>query len=337
MGDRPAFLVIEDNPADFRLIERHCTRQELDAHWHRVDRLGQLRDALEMRAWDLVLADCHVPGLEFTNSFAIIREMQPDLPVILISGHVGEERAVELLKLGVRDFIFKDNLTRLVPVIRNTLRDVDDVRARKRAEEMLLASERRFRALASNAPDVIWRFDPRGTILDISGAHEGVLGYGAGELIGDRLRRLIHPEDIDLLRDFTLLVKANTAGQSIVTRLRHKDGRYIWIESTTQALRDDGGQVVEMVSISRNITQRKEAEERLGLYRTMFHSTQEGIVVTDAHGNIIIVNPSFSKVTGYDEGELIGENPRILKSGVIAHPSRSRRERAGAVFSQPAV
>ena len=448
MGGPLAFLAIEDSQADFVLLERHCRRENMDIHWQWVDRLEQLRAALAAREWDLVLSDYHLPGLKFTDAFAVIRSLQPELPVILLSGHVGEETAIEMLKLGVRDVIFKDNLRRLVPVIHTILREVEEARAFHAADAKLKQvmrdlrkSEKRYRVLASNAPAIIWRFDPQGTILDISGAHERLLGYAASELVGGRLRPLVHPEDVEPLRAFTHRVKADAGELTVSTRLRTKSGPYVWIETISQAVRDESGQVVEQVSISRDITIRKQTEERLqasearyrmlasnvsdiiwrtnpqgivtdvvgafeailhlgrdelighstagfahpedhrrwsnferrmaakdgstrvelrfrrsdggyvwietngravrneqgeitefvatsrdvtrrkegeqnlDLYRTMFRSTQEGIVITDVRGTVIIANPSFSKITGWEESKIIGKNPKVLKSG----------------------
>ena len=100
-------LVIEDSRSDFRLIERHL-KQKFDAHCHRVASLEELRAALDSKTWDMVLSDYNVQGLDFLDSLRTVKAHSSNLPLILISGNVGEERAVELLKLGVSDFVLKD-------------------------------------------------------------------------------------------------------------------------------------------------------------------------------------------------------------------------------------
>ena len=110
-------LIIEDNPADFLLLKRHLRKQGLEAACACVASTPELEAALEQRSWDAILADYNVPSMKFESSLALIQRRQPGLPVILLSGLIGEERAVELLKVGVWDFILKDHLTRLVPAI----------------------------------------------------------------------------------------------------------------------------------------------------------------------------------------------------------------------------
>ena len=92
-------LVIEDTPADFMLLERHLRKHGVEAECLCVSSDGELDAALQ-QPWDVVLSDYNVPGMHFRDTLQRIREFCPDLPVILVSGRVGEETAVELLRLG---------------------------------------------------------------------------------------------------------------------------------------------------------------------------------------------------------------------------------------------
>ena len=130
-------LVIEDSQADFRLIVRHLEKHGLAARCHPVADVEELEAAIEKGGWDAVLSDYSVPKLDFQHTLGVFRARHPDLPLILVSGSIGEEKAVELLKMGVWDFVLKDNLTRLVPAIERGLQDAADRRERKRAEETL--------------------------------------------------------------------------------------------------------------------------------------------------------------------------------------------------------
>jgi len=140
------FLFIEDNRSDFVLIERHLKKNGLDAQCQRVATPDELEALLASRRWDAVLSDYKIPGMAFEKNLALIRSSHPDIPVILISGNIGEEKAVTLLKLGVTDFILKDNLTRLVPSIRRALQEVAELRAKRAAEDALRHAESELKA-----------------------------------------------------------------------------------------------------------------------------------------------------------------------------------------------
>ena len=116
-------LVVEDRNADFILVERHLKQNGLSVNCRRVDSLEGLREAIDKGSWDLVLADYNVPQLNFQECLDLVGAALPGVPIIMVTGTVGEEKAVEFLKLGIWDFVLKDNLTRLVPAVRRSLKE----------------------------------------------------------------------------------------------------------------------------------------------------------------------------------------------------------------------
>ena len=154
-------LVIEDVRTDFLLLERHLLQNGLRAHCECVDRLAALQRALEKHPWDIVLADYNVPGLPFETSLEAIHTTRPALPVILVSGSIGEERAVALLRRGVADFILKDNPIRLVSAIERALQEAEEKRARRAAEDALRDNELRLRLAVDAARAGSWEWDVR--------------------------------------------------------------------------------------------------------------------------------------------------------------------------------
>lgn len=133
-------LVIEDEPADYLLLERYLSKQGIVAECLRVDSDSALREALE-RDWDLLLSDYNMPGMDFGVILKCVRQRYPELPVILVSGGVGEETAVDLLHLGLTDFILKGHLARLPSAIQRALDAVAERRARQAAEVALRANQ----------------------------------------------------------------------------------------------------------------------------------------------------------------------------------------------------
>jgi PAS domain S-box-containing protein len=129
-------LIIEDNPADFLLLQRQLQQQGLAARCSRVASDRELDDALQ-HPWDVLLSDYNLPGMDFYAAFRRIRATLPDLPVILVSGSVGEEKVVELLRMGLNDFILKASPARLAPAIRRALDEAAEHRALQVSEQEL--------------------------------------------------------------------------------------------------------------------------------------------------------------------------------------------------------
>lgn len=116
-----AILCIEDSEADFLLIERELKRSGLAHRCLWVDNQDALLAALENQPWDMVLSDYAVPGLSFLKNLAYLKKRWPALPVILVSGTIGEEKGTVMVKLGANAFVAKEHLAELVPTIRRQL------------------------------------------------------------------------------------------------------------------------------------------------------------------------------------------------------------------------
>ena len=141
-------------------------------------------------------------------------------------------------------------------VLEGTVIDITD---RKLAETALRDSEERYRLMAENSTDLIARTTPEGIFLYASDAIRSLLGYEPQEVIGTPIRNLIHPDDRATLRS----IIPNSTGQTFSYRARHKDGSVMWFESTTRGILDADGKVSEVISVTRDISERRRAEEQI--------------------------------------------------------------------------
>ena len=121
-----SFLVIEDEEADFLLLERYLKRHFPGSRYQRVASRRDLGEALASGGWDVVLSDYTVPGMNFREGKDLVLSHSSDLPFILVSGSVGEEESVELVKQGVWDFVLKDNMVRLASAIKRGLEEAEE-------------------------------------------------------------------------------------------------------------------------------------------------------------------------------------------------------------------
>jgi two-component system, NarL family, sensor histidine kinase UhpB len=157
-------LLVEDSPDDAALVRQALRQAGLTLSLRQVDTADAMTAALAEERWDLVVSDYNLPGFSGTDALQILRERSPDTPFIVVSGCIGEEAAVTLMKAGADDYVMKDNLARLAPAVERSLKEAQTRAQRKRAEFALRESEARFKAIASNIPGTVLQF-----LLDANG------------------------------------------------------------------------------------------------------------------------------------------------------------------------
>jgi PAS domain S-box-containing protein len=188
---------------------------------------------------------------------------------------------------------------------------------RERADQALLSSEERFRALIEHGLDFISLLAPDGTLLWESPATTRPLGYPPDAFLGRNLFELVHPDDAAQVRQLWVQVVQEPASlQRGVFRLRRSDGLWCWVEALATNLLHDAS-VRAIVINYRDITLRKQAEETLRLQSAALNAAANAIVITDRDGAIVWINAAFTALSGYRADEALGKNPRdLVKSGV---------------------
>lgn len=180
----------------------------------------------------------------------------------------------------------------------------------------LASSEQKFRSFFELASVGVAQVDARtGRFLQLNQKYCEITGYSEEEMQQMTFRDITFPEDLgsdaQQRRD---LVHGKIREFSVEKRYIRKNGQIVWLILSVSALWAAGEEVGASLAIVRDISKRKKTEEELVFAGKVFEHSIEGIVVTDAEGTILQVNKAFSKVTGYEPGEAIGKNPRILKS-----------------------
>lgn len=136
--DEPLRIVLlEDVATDAELIQAELAREGFDFKVRQVTSRDGFELALQAETPDLILTDYNLPAFDGPEALEMALEMHPDVPVVFVSGAIGEERAIETLKQGATDYVLKDRLSRLGPAVRRALREAAERNARKRAEEAL--------------------------------------------------------------------------------------------------------------------------------------------------------------------------------------------------------
>jgi PAS domain S-box-containing protein len=193
-----------------------------------------------------------------------------------------------------------------------------DVTNRRRAEEALRRSEAHFRSLIENASDIITVIDAQGTMAYQSPACERLTGFTNAELLGRSAFEFIHPDDVGRAIEALRCALANPGMPEIVRfRFRRRDGSYLVLEAVGHVQKGENASQAIVINC-RDVTEREGAEERLRKLSRAVQQSTSSVVITDVRGDIEFINPRFTEVTGYRPEEVMGRNPRVLKSGVHA-------------------
>jgi two-component system, cell cycle sensor histidine kinase and response regulator CckA len=301
-------LLVEDSEADALLIERQLRDQGFDPRIHRVETETELREALGGR-WDVVLADYSLPGFGGPRAVALIREHIPQVPVIVISGTVGEEELVATMKAGAADYVLKDKLSRLGPAIRRELQDAEATRLQQEQSlKRLAASEGRYRALMEQANDAILILEPGHYVLEANLRAEQILGRPRAEIVGRHYDEFVVPdEQMDsarrqeqLLADGTLRVERR--------QLMRADGTRVSVEVSASVVRL--GEESAVFTILRDITERRRSEEALrrseARMKSVLDAALDAVIMMDEEGLVVSWNTRAEQLFGWAPDEAIG-------------------------------
>ena len=144
----------------------------------RVETEPEMNAALDQHKWDLIISDYSMPDFDGMRALQVFIERDMDIPFILVSGKIGEEMAVDLMKMGASDYIMKGNTARLIPAIKAHLKQAAERRDKKRLELALRESEAQYRGFFQHAAIGIFRCSVTGTLTDANMNLAQSFGYG---------------------------------------------------------------------------------------------------------------------------------------------------------------
>jgi diguanylate cyclase (GGDEF)-like protein/PAS domain S-box-containing protein len=184
-------IVVDDSDDDAELVVRELRRSGWAPEYERVDKHTTLVKALHASEWDLVVADYSLPQLDALQTLEVLAQYDPNLPCVVVSGRTGEEAAVEVMQRGARDYVVKDRLGRLGPVVERVLLGAEERREKEATERALRELEQRFHSVVDTAMDAVITVDADGVIETLNPAAERLFGYGASDAVGHHIDTLL--------------------------------------------------------------------------------------------------------------------------------------------------
>ena len=213
-------LVIEDNDADFELLCHHLTQGGMKYRATHIKRLEDLKRQLEHDEWQLVISDHMLPGFSSEEALQRVQNSGLDIPFIIVSGHVDEHSAAEVMRAGADDYVMKNNMTRLIPAIERSIRNANERRNLIETEHAQRETERQLSTLTDNMPGVLLQMRSVEThalpsVPFVSDKAKAILGFAPRYFLENPhgFFELFEPEDTNTLLN---QLRCSTMGEPVV-------------------------------------------------------------------------------------------------------------------------
>jgi len=257
MNDNLKILILEDNPYDADLIQRELKKSGFRFTSEIVQTRESYESALDSFKPDIILSDYSLPSFDGVAAFHIKQKISPDIPFIIVSGTIGEENVVELLKQGATDYVFKD-LGRLALAVRRALEGMEQQRERKHMEKAMKEYLEQYCTMISSTLFGFMLMDEKGKLLDVNDAYCSMSGYTKEELLNlsvTDIEVIDKPEEVD--ERIQRIFESGT--NQFESKHKAKDGHVFDVEVSMGFLYSKK----QIIAFIRDITDRKLAEQEL--------------------------------------------------------------------------
>jgi PAS domain S-box-containing protein len=318
-------LSIEDDPKDTELIQDLLETEDLACEVTRVDTQAALVASLEQGGIDLVLADYSLPSFDGLSALRLVMSSCPEVPFIFVSGTLGEEVAIESLKIGATDYVLKTRLSRLVPSVLRALREATERAERKRAEESLRRSETYLAEAQSISQtgsfgwsvlsgEIVWS-DETFRIFECDPVTKPTV-----ELVIERT----HPADREFVRQTIERASSERCGLDFEHRLMMSDGSVKYVRVTAHPSTSDEPGGLLFVGAVTDITESRRAVEALRRSERHLRDVIDTIPTMAwtalPDGSVDFVSRSWLEYTGFSMENWLGWGWKT-----VAHPEDLHR------------
>lgn len=301
-------LHLEDNLHDQLFVRDMLEAESLGLQFTNASSRPEFEAALRRETFDLIISDFTLPSYDGQAALAEARKLQPDAAFIFYSGTIGEEIAVDSLKTGATDYVLKQRPQRLVSAVRRALEESRERRRRRAAETALRESEERFRIVARATNDVIWDWDFQTNQVWRNESFAQMFG-GATAAVSpfSRWSDLLHEADRE--RVLSSLSSTIAVGGRIwysEYRIRRATGEYAYVLDRAFVVYDPRGKPERMIGVMIDMTERKQAEEKIHEQAALLEKAQDAVIVCNLADEVVFWNPSAERIYGWSGAEVMG-------------------------------
>ena len=301
-------LILEDNPRDAKLTVGVLQGGGYKLRFEITDSLEFFRERLEKGEYDVILADFNLRNWTALDALEILKRSGKDIPLIMVTGFLGDEAAAECIKRGAADFVLKDRPARLP----NTVQRVLEEKRLRTENKRALETTSRLATIVESSDDAIIGKTLEGVITNWNKGAEKLYGYSAGEVLGQPISVLAPPERAEEVTQILARLKRGERLEHFESVRVRKDGSLVDVSLSIFPVTDSRGEVTGIASIARDVTERKRADQELHeseeRYRSLVEAAPDVIYTVSAEdGSLTSLNPAFETLTGWSRAEWLGK------------------------------
>ncbi len=331
MPNKMRILMLENVSADAEMNIRALRTEGLDFEFKVVSNRKEFEKELSEYKPDIILADYNLPDFNGVDALRMVKEWKVAAPVIVVTGSLDEETAVDTIKEGAADYVIKQHLVRLGPAVRSALEKSRMAEEKESAQqalsdayreleqkvrqrtEALERSEKEYRDLVENVNSIILSIDHDGNIVFMNDFGLRFFGVSPEEVVGRNVLGTILPETDSEGRDMRQMLDAIMSDphnhQLNVNENIKKNGERVLVSWTNRAIHDEQGRILGVFSVGSDVTELKRAETALQeseeKYRTLVERANDGIIIVQ-DGTVMYANPKMAELDRSSTGEIIG-------------------------------
>lgn len=333
MENEIRILIVEDLASDAELNIRetrkvldNCSFKVVDTEKEFINSLGEFRP-------HLILSDYSMPEFDGLTALSLAVEHSPETPVIIVTGSVNEDTAVECMKAGASNYVIKQHIKRLGSAVLHALEERKLNISHKQARLALQESEQRYKALFDLSPVGILVQNSNNYIINVNQAYCRITGYDKEQLIGNHISVLVPGNDADNILVNTATIFRDSFFSREAECIR-RDRSIVNLELTESSILLEKGEK-GIMTIAIDITERKKAEEALrrseAKYHDLFEANKDGISIIpilpdDTISKFLEINETGASMLGYSKQEILDIPVIKLETGVSETELKKRKE-----------